>query len=174
MGDSNLIAKFQIDHAEFMAKPEFYSSDHHFSVILPNRSVAELSQLEFAETQLSIGKPQLSADKPQLSTEKPQLSTEKQQLSHGSVETDWELNYFKDVVLSRNREEFKNKTIVGLIELFDRYRYAYNFNRRNFADVLNISENWASQLIKKCINLDIIRKVKRDEYCFIADKNDRE
>lgn len=168
------IGRIMNSYAEFVAKPEFYSSDHHFSVILPNRSVAELSQLEFAETQLSIGKPQLSADKPQLSTEKPQLSNEKQQLSHGSVETDWELNYFKDVVLSRNREEFKNKTIDGLIELFDRYRYAYNFNRRNFADVLNISENWASQLIKKCINLDIIRKVKRDEYCFIADKHNKE
>lgn len=153
-------------YAEFVAKPEFYSSDHHFSVILPNRSVVELSQLEFAETQLS-------AERPQLSTEKPQLSNEKQQLSHGSVETDWELNYFKDVVLSRKREEFKNKTIDGLIELFDRYRYVYNFNRRNFADVLNISENWASQLIKKCIYLGIIYKVKRDEYCFMADKNDK-
>ena len=65
-------------YAEFAAKPEFYSTDHHFSVILSNRSIAETSQL-FAE--------------------KPQLSNEKQQLPHGNVETDWELNYFKDIVL---------------------------------------------------------------------------
>ena len=84
------------------------------------------------------------------------------------------MNYFKDVVLSRNREEFKSKTVEGLIKLFERYRYVYNFNRRNFADVLNISENWASQLIKKCVKLGIIDKVKRDEYCFIADKNEVE
>ena len=152
------IGRIMNSYAELAAKPEFYSTDHYFSVILPNRSVAELSQLEFEQTQLS--------------TEKPQLSNEKQQLSHGNVETDWELNYFKDVVLNRNREEFKSKTIEGLIELFNRYRYVYNFNRRNFADVLNISENWSSQLIKKCINLGIIDKVKRDEYCFIADKSD--
>lgn len=92
-------------------------------------------------------------------------------MSPEEIETDWELNYFKDVVLSGNREEFRSKTIEGLIELFDRYRYSYNFNRRNFADVLNISENWASQLIKKCVDLGIVNRVKRDEYCFISDKS---
>lgn len=38
---------------------------------------------------------------------------------------------------------------------------------------LNISENWTPQLIKKCINLGMIAKVKRDECCFMVDKNDR-
>lgn len=84
------------------------------------------------------------------------------------------MNYFKDVVLGRQCGKLRDKTLEGLIELFNRYRYVYHFNRRNFADVLDISENWASQLIKKCIDLGIIAKVKRDEYCFIADKNDIE
>ena len=168
------IGRIMNSYAEFVEKPEFYSTDYYFSVMLPNRSAAELSQLEFEKNQLSTEKPQLSVEKSQLSVGKPQLSKEKSQLSYGDLETDWELNYFKDVVLSRNREEFKSKTVEGLIKLFERYRYVYNFNRRNFADVLNISENWASQLIKKCVKLGIIDKVKRDEYCFIADKNEVE
>ena len=64
----------------------------------------------------------------------------------------------------------REKTIDGLIVLFERYRYAYNFNRRNLADILDVSENWASQLIKKCIELGFVDKVKKDEYCFVAEK----
>lgn len=131
--------------------------------------MAELSQIEFAETQLSGEKTQLSQDKKQLSQEKTQLSQEKPQLSKEIDEPDWELNYFKDVVIGRKSEGLKGKTIDGIVELFDRYRYSYNFNRRNVADLLGVSENRASRLIKKCIDLGVMDKVKRDEYCFIAD-----
>lgn len=113
--------------------------------------MAELSQIEFAETQLSGEKTQLSQDKKQLSQEKTQLSQEKPQLSKEIDEPDWELNYFKDVVIGRKSEGLKGKTIDGIVELFDRYRYSYNFNRRNVADLLGVSENRASRLIKNVL-----------------------
>lgn len=168
------IGRIMNSYAEFVAKPEFYSTDHHFSVILPNRSVAELSQLEFAETQLSGKKTQLSNEKTQLSQDKKQLSQGKKQLSMGMDEPDWELSYFKEVVIGRKSEGLKNKTVDGIIEIFDRYRYSYNFNRRNIADLLNVTENRASRLIKKCMELGIMNKVKRDEYCFIAGSKENE
>ena len=127
--------------------PEFYSNDHYFSVILPNRSINEKGINNGVDSQLSLEKPQLSK---------------------GGNLTDWELVYFRDVILDNKKEEFRGKTIKGLTELFDRYRYSYNFNRRNFAEILGISENWASQMIKKCIELGIIEKIQRDEYCFKA------
>lgn len=165
------IGRIMNSYAEFVAKPEFYSSDHHFSVILPNRSVAELSQMEFVETQLSNGKKQLSNGKTQLSQDKKQLSQDKKQLSVEIDEHDWELSYFKEVVIGRKSEGLKSKTVEGIIEIFARYRYSYNFNRRNVADLLNVTENRASRLIKKCIDLGVMSKVKRDEYCFKSDKS---
>jgi len=113
------IGRIMNSYAEFVAKPEFYSSDHHFSVILPNRSMAELSQIEFAETQLSAEKPQLSPGKPQLSTEKPQLSNEKQQLSHGSVETDWEFDDIRKMPLNREQRRQLPKNMDNPIEIRD-------------------------------------------------------
>lgn len=165
------IGRIMNSYADYTEKPEFYSTDYYFSVILPNRSVAELSQLEFTKQQLTGEKTQLSPEKTQLLLEKTQLLPEKTQLSGTIEEHDWELNYFKDVVLTEAKDVFRAKTIEGLITLFERYRYHYNFNRRNFADVLDVSENWASQLIKKCVILGIINKVKKDEYCFVSDKN---
>ena len=93
---------------------------------------------------------------------------------HLSLETDepdWELNYFRDVVMKQKSEGLNPRTIEGILELFDRYRYSYNFNRRNVAELLGVTENRASRLIKKCIELDVMDKVKRDEYCFIAEKD---
>lgn len=158
------IGRIMNSYVEFVAKPEFYSTDYYFSVILPNRSVAELFQMEFVETQLST-------EKTQLYNEKMQLSQDKKQLSAEINEPDWELSYFKEVVIARKSEGLKNKTVDGIIELFDRYRYSYNFNRRNVADLLNVIKNRASRLIKKCTDLDVMSRVKRDEYCFKADKN---
>ena len=164
------IGRIMNSYSDYAEKPEFYSTDYYFSVVLPNRSVAELSQLEFTEQQLSVEKTQLPERKTQFTEKKTQLSKAKTQLSDNSEEIDWEMTYFKDVILNKAKKEFRGKTVEGLVALFDRYRYSYNFNRRNFADILHVSENWASQLIKKCMQLGIINKVKKDEYCFVADK----
>lgn len=61
------IGRIMNSYVEFVAKPEFYSTDYYFFVILPNRSVAELFQMEFVETQLSTEKTQLYNEKMQLS-----------------------------------------------------------------------------------------------------------
>ena len=84
------IGRIMNSYAEFVVKPEFYSTDHYFSVILPNRSVAELSQLEIERTQLSERKTQLSQDKTQLSQDKKQFSPE-------IDEQDWELNFLTGI-----------------------------------------------------------------------------
>lgn len=158
------ISRIMNSYIEFAAKPEFYSTDYYFSVSLPNRSVAELSQMEFTETQLS-------GEKTQLSTKKMQLTQDKKHLSSEFDEPDWELNYFRDVVMKQKSECLRAKTIEGIVKIFDRYRYLYNFNRRNVAELLDVTENRASRLIKQCIELDIMGKVKRDEYCFKADQS---
>lgn len=150
------IGRIMNSYSGFEVKPEFSSTGYYFSVVLPNRSVIEASEIGFVETQFS--------------DEKTQLSTGKTQLSSEFDEIDWELNYFKEVVLKGKETSFRGRTVEGITILFERYRYSYNFNRRNFADILDVSENWASQLIKKCIELGIIAKVKKDEYCFIPDK----
>ena len=165
------IRRIMNSYSDYVDKPEFYSTDYYFSVVLPNRSVAELSQLEFTKQQLSVEKTQLSHEKTQLSVEKTQLSQDEMHLSLETDEPDWELNYFRDVVMKQKSEGLKTKTIEGILELFDRYRYSYNFNRRNVAELLGVTENRASRLIKKCIELDVMDKVKRDEYCFIAEKS---
>lgn len=157
------IGRIMNSYADYTEKPEFYSTDYYFSVVLPNRSVAELSQLEFE-------KQQLCAEKTQFSGKETQLFDGKTQLSTMNTEVDWELNYFKDVVMAEAKSMFRGKTLEGLVALFERYRYSYNFNRRNLADILEVSENWASQLIKKCIEMGFIDKVKKDEYHFIAEK----
>ncbi len=166
------IGRIMNSYSDYAEKPEFYSTDYYFSVVLPNRSVAELSQLEFTKQQLSVEKTQLSHEKTQLSVEKTQLTQDEMHFSLEGDYPDWELNYFRDVVMTQKSEGLKSKTIEGILKLFDRYRYSYNFNRRNVAELLNVTENRASRLIKKCIDLDVMGKVKRDEYCFIAEKNE--
>lgn len=175
------IGRILSSYDEFAQRPQFFSTDYYFLVVLPNRSEIELSQLRISESQLSFEKPQLSSAKPQLSQHKTQLTSEKNQFGDESVNTkayiddkDWEIVYFRDVVLRNKCGDFKTKTLDGLLELFARYRYMYHFNRRIVADVLNISENWASQLIKKCINRGIIKKLMRDVYCFILDDSQKE
>ena len=152
------IGRIMNSYSDYAEKPEFYSTDYYFSVVLPNRSVAELSQLEFTKQQLSV--------------EKTQLTQAEMHLSLEGDYPDWELNYFRDVVMTQKSEGLKSKTVEGILKLFDRYRYSYNFNRRNVAELLNVTENRASRLIKKCIDLEVMGKVKRDEYCFIAEKNE--
>jgi len=166
------IRRIMNSYSDYVDKPEFYSTDYYFSVVLPNRSVSELSQLEFTKQQLSVEKTQLSHEKTQLSVEKTQLTQDEMHLSLEGDYPDWELNYFRDVVMTQKSEGLKSKTVEGILKLFDRYRYSYNFNRRNVAELLNVTENRASRLIKKCIDLEVMGKVKRDEYCFIAEKNE--
>ena len=61
----------------------------------------------------------------------------------------------------------RKNTVKQLTELFARYRYQYTFNRRNIADAFSMAENTASVLIKKCICRGIMKKIKKDEYCFV-------
>ena len=78
------------------------------------------------------------------------------------------LIYFRDVFLKGHAQGLQKKAIDRLVILFDRYRYNYNFNRRNIADLFSITPNGASGFINICIEREIIKKIKTDEYCFIA------
>ena len=143
------IGRIMNSYVEFTEKPQFFSTEYSFLVILPNRSAATPAQLDllFGKTQLAAGKTQLAAD-------------------FDSRDQDWELSYFRDAILKERGEGLRNKTLEHLVQLFDRYRYTYSFNRRNIADICSISENGASLLLKKCLDHGIIQKDKVDVYYF--------
>ena len=172
------IGRILSSYSGFSEKPEFFSNEYFFSVSLPNRSVALSAQVEFTDPEklTEAEKSQLSTEKTQLSLEKSQLSAEKSQLKDrintgNYTSEDWELKYFKKMVRDRCGNDFRRKTIDRVIELFSRYRYQYNFNRRNIADAFGVSENAASGFINKFIEKDIIEKVKTDEYRFVEQED---
>ena len=112
---------------------------------------------------------QLAEPKHQLRTGKHQLAEPKHQLSAQNAhdDADWELYCFRVVTLKERGQGLRKNTVKQLTELFARYRYQYTFNRRNIADAFSMAENTASVLIKKCICRGIMKKIKKDEYCFV-------
>ncbi|MGI6053162.1 MAG: ATP-binding protein [Bilifractor sp.] len=160
---------------QYSRKPIFYSDEYKFLVILPNRSALEetiakedKNQLSSEKNQLSSEKNQLSSEKNQLSSEKNQLSSEKNQLSPRNYDDDhdWELIYFDKVVVQPKLSKHRKTTIEKIRTLFDRYRYTYSFNRRNVAELFNMTENGASNFLKSFIADGIIIREKRDSYRF--------
>ena len=161
------IGRILNSYTEFAENPQFFSNEYYFLVVLPNRSVAEPAQtaIDAIKTQFGSEKAQLTAQKSQSEAKKTQLNA-----AINNDEHDWEMNYFRDVVLKTRTVGLRKKTIVELEMLFNRYRYNYNFNRRNIADMFSITENGASGFIKKCLERGIIRKIKMDEYCFVSEQ----
>lgn len=155
------IGRILNSYNDFYEKPEFFSNEVSFHVVLPNRSVAGRAQMELDFSHEN-----------QLSGEVIQLSNEKSQLQNGKVnfDQDWELIYFQDMILEKTGKEFREKTIGHITKLFDKYRYEYSFNRRNIAEFLGITENGASAFIKKCLGKNIIMKEQRDSYRFVNTK----
>ena len=145
-------------YAEFEEKPIFYSNEYYFQVVLPNRSVASPAQIS-----LDL------VEKSQLDNEKSQSNVQKTQFAERKVnsEQDWELIYFREKVIEIVGTDFRKKTVEQLVQLFNRYRYEYSFNRRNVAELFGITENGASLFIKKCLSRGIIKKEKIDSYRFI-------
>lgn len=154
-------------YAEFAQKPQFFSTEHYFLVVLPNRSVAEPAQItiDLAETQPGSEKTQPKEPITQSGSEKTQSA-----IKNDTLDQDWELIYFRDVFLKKHGEGLRKRTLERIMLLFERYRYAYNFNRRNVADLFSITENGGSVFIANCIEHGIIRRIKVDEYCFVMDK----
>lgn len=154
-------------YAEFAQKPQFFSTEHYFLVVLPNRSVAEPAQItiDLAETQPGSEKTQPKEPITQSGSEKTQSA-----IKNDTLDQDWELIYFRDVFLKKHGEGLRKRTLGRIMLLFERYRYAYNFNRRNVADLFSITENGGSVFIANCIEHGIIRRIKVDEYCFVMDK----
>lgn len=146
------IGRIVNSYTDLVEKPEFFSNEFYFQVVLPNRSMAHSVQMaiDFSE--------------------KNQLNMEKNQLNERKVnsEQDWELIYFKEMILNKVGNNFRKKTIMQLEILFERYRYEYSFNRRNIAELFKISENAASGFIKKCLEKDILEKEKIDSYHFAS------
>ena len=153
------IGRILNSYTEFSQQPGFFSNEMCFSVALPNRSVAERAQLSFdmANTQLGDEKAQLSASKAQQSSQRRNLAT---------PENYWELEYFRAVVLPNSHLSFRRKTIEGIEALFEKYRYIYAFNRRNVAELLGVSENRSSNIIRECLEKHLIEKEKKDVYRF--------
>ena len=89
---------------EFAEKPQFYSTECYFLVVLPNRSVAEPAQtaMDLPEMQSTFRKTQLSDDKTHFTYEKTQLAGE---------DRDWELIYFRDVFLKERGEGMRKKPL---------------------------------------------------------------
>lgn len=160
------IGRILNSYSEFVQKPQFYSTEHYFMVVLPNRSVAEPAQtsIDLSKTQSASEKTQLGMPQTQLSPGETQLNTRNE-----AADQDWELIYFQDVLLKKHGDGLRKRTLERILLLFARYRYTYNFNRRNIADLFSITENGSSGFIANCIKHGIIKKVKTDEYCFVLD-----
>ena len=137
-------------YAGHSVAPQFLSDTSFFKVILPNRRMEEQIQLP-----VEVGDSQSSNSS---------LGNR-----NGNIEPsqDWELAYFRDAVMSQFKNDFREKRFNQIIELFDRYRYEYHFNRRIVAGDFGIVENTASITINKCIKLGIMERVKQDEYRFV-------
>lgn len=144
-------------YTDYEEKPVFFSNEFYFQVVLPNRSVASPAQMSLQIVEES-----------QLRKEKSQSDGQKTQLVERKVnsEQDWELIYFREKLIAVSANAFRKKTVGQLVQLFDRYRYEYSFNRRNIADLFGITENAASLFIKKCLSHGIIEKEKIDSYRF--------
>lgn len=161
------IGRILNSYTEFAEKPQFFSTEYYFLVVLPNRSVSSPAQ-----TSIDMTKSQLGSEISQLNNTKSQLGHEISQpkSTNEAIDPDWEWVYFRDVVLKKRGVGFRKKTLTEIELLFKRYRYSYNFNRRNIADLFSITENGASVFIKKCLDREIIKKIKVDEYCFPAEQ----
>ena len=160
------IGRILNSYAEFSEPPQFYSNEFFFSVILPNRSTANPAQMAFDLTPYEK-KTQFTQEKTQSGAEKTQLVDSN--LNSEIEETDWESKYFETILRQKAAASFRSRTIKNILVLFQRYRYRYTFNRRNIAELFGISENAASQVIKKCLEKRIIQKVKIDEYQFFSE-----
>ena len=93
------IGRILNSYAEFIQKPQFFSTEYYFQVVLPNRSVAELAQMsiDLQETQSESEKTQLGGQKTQSGSEKTQSVTR-----NSVPDQDWELIYFRDVFLKKH------------------------------------------------------------------------
>ena len=163
------IGRILSSYAEFSEAPQFFSTDTYFLVTLPNRSTSPLAQttMDLSESQLDGKISQLAERQSQLNDPENQFPAQKRQLRVPFNDSVWELTYFKDVILKERAAGLRPKTINELIRLFERYRYSYDFNRRNIADLFSITENGASMFLKKCIARGIIKKNKVDSYSFV-------
>lgn len=124
------------------AQPKFESDESFFCAILPNKSVTTSH------------------------ADNNSIQTSEAGLAKATSQKDWELSYFNDVVMNPLRKEFRKNRYDQILDFFGKYRYEYHFNRRNLADAFEIKEAAASAIIRKCIELGIIMKIKRDEYTF--------
>ena len=138
-------------YTDFIEQPDFYSDNTVFVVTLPNRSEATLIK----KTQLQSEKTQLQSEKTQLQSEKTQLQSEKTQLQK-----------VEDIYIDKLNKLFRKNTVLKLMELYHKYGFNYQFNREVVANYLNISPNYASQIIKKCKEEKIILMKKRGAYYF--------
>ena len=163
------IGRILNSYIEFAEKPQFYSTEYYFLVVLPNRSVAEPAQ-----TSIDLDETQSGSEKTQFLEQETQLRPEKTQLTsrNDAIDQDWELIYFRDAFLQKHGDGLRKRTRERIMILFERYRYTYNFNRRNVSDLFAITENGASGFISNCIEHGIIKRVKVDEYCFVMSNDE--
>lgn len=143
-------------YAGHSVAPQFLSDTSFFKVILPNRRMEEQIQLPVEEGDFQSSNSSLGNRNDDIESSQ-----------------DWELAYFRDAVMSQFKNDFREKRFNQIIELFDRYRYEYHFNRRIVAGDFGIVENTASITINKCIKLGIMERVKQDEYRFARKQNNR-
>lgn len=122
----------------FVEKPEFYSDSTVFLVTMPNRSEATL-----------INK------KTQLQDEKTQLHKQRND------------EKIEKLYIQRMNKLFRGNTVSKLISIYRTYGFEYSFNRDLLADHLNTSKNYASQIIKKCRDANIVRMESRGVYYFV-------
>ena len=161
------IGRILSSYAEFAEKPQFYSTEYYFLVILPNRSIATPAQLSInsVETQFGDEETQLRNCKTQSTSGKTQSTSGKTQSI--TADQDRELSDFQDILLNVYADTLRPKARERLLILFKRYRYTYHFNRRNIADMFSITENAASRFLKNGVDLGIIHREKVDDYCFL-------
>lgn len=72
----------------------------------------------------------------------------------------------KSVFQARIKTHFRQRNADVLYRLFCKYEYKYPFNKQAIMAQSGITARAAEQLLSKCVDLEIMRHQRRDEYYF--------
>lgn len=147
-------------------QPDFYSDSTVFLVTLPNRSVATLVENKELNEQNSTLQSKDSTLQGKNSTLQVQNST----LQYNKIRLSNEIDDHLILEAWDNKginKIFQEKTISKIMDFYKKYGTQYSFNREAVANSFNIKSSYASRIIRKCCQINIMRKEKRGVYFFV-------
>lgn len=140
-------------------QPDFYSDSTVFLVTLPNRSLATL-----------VENKELNEQNSTLQSKDSTLQVQNSTLQYNKIRLSNEIDYHLILEAWDNKginKIFQEKTISKIMDFYKKYGTQYSFNREAVANSFNIKSSYASRIIRKCCQINIMRKEKRGVYFFV-------